>query len=280
MNVLGIVSSPRRAGNSELAVKEIFRSLPADWNRRMVRLNELNIKYCTACYACVPAEKKCKIDDDFDFFLDQVRWADKVVIAAPSYFMSSHTAIKNVNDRFLSILNNHDEFKHKDCVFIAPYGRPGQAGMVKEAMTIFSRKLNLRLVDCDVVLAANPGDTVKGDNMQILRRLAASLIAPPAKPFAPEDELLCPYCYGGALTLKTDGSWTCRVCSGFGGIEFKDGKFSLTYDPDFNMYVFTPQDLHAHGVYLTEMKKMFLENKDKIKELQAGYADEDFWVRP
>ena len=84
MKVLGIVSSPRKAGNSELAVKEILSQLPDSWEKEMIRLNELNIKYCTACYACIPADKKCKLDDDLDFFIERVRNADKIVIGAPS----------------------------------------------------------------------------------------------------------------------------------------------------------------------------------------------------
>ena len=33
MRVVGLVSSPRRGGNSELAVKEILSRLPEDWKR-------------------------------------------------------------------------------------------------------------------------------------------------------------------------------------------------------------------------------------------------------
>ena len=53
MRVVGLVSSPRRGGNSELAVKEILSRLPEDWEKNMIRLNELDIKYCRACYACL-----------------------------------------------------------------------------------------------------------------------------------------------------------------------------------------------------------------------------------
>ena len=49
MRVLGIISSPRKGGNSELAAKEILRSLPEEWEKAMVNLYDLNIKNCTAC---------------------------------------------------------------------------------------------------------------------------------------------------------------------------------------------------------------------------------------
>ncbi len=33
MRVVGLVSSPRKGGNSELAVKEMMNCLPADWEK-------------------------------------------------------------------------------------------------------------------------------------------------------------------------------------------------------------------------------------------------------
>ena len=52
MRVLGIISSPRRGGNSELAAKEILNTLPDSWEKAMININDLDIKTCTACYAC------------------------------------------------------------------------------------------------------------------------------------------------------------------------------------------------------------------------------------
>ena len=43
MRVVGLVSSPRKGGNSEIAVKEVLRQLPEDWEKEMIRINELNI---------------------------------------------------------------------------------------------------------------------------------------------------------------------------------------------------------------------------------------------
>ena len=49
MRVLGIISSPRKGGNSELAVKEILKTLPDSWEKAMININDLEIKTCTAC---------------------------------------------------------------------------------------------------------------------------------------------------------------------------------------------------------------------------------------
>ena len=280
MKVLGIVSSPRRAGNSELAVKEILTQLPYSWEKEMIRLNELNIKYCDACYSCVPAEKKCKLDDDLDFFLERVKTADKIVMAGPAYYLGGHTAFKLVVDRFLSIVSNHDDFKGKDCVFVAPYGRAGGDGLVKENMVIFARKLSCNIVDSEVMLATNPGDSVQGDNLKALKRLADSLVNPPQKPHSPAGEINCPYCTSRSITLMEDGRWKCTVCNGSGDIKNENGKYGLVYDPDYKGYNFTQEDMADHADYLAKMKKLFLDTRHKIKEIQAGYADKDWWVKP
>ena len=78
MRVVGLVSSPRRGGNSELAVKEVLSRFPDDWEKTMIRLNELNINLCKACYGCLPEGTKCKVSDDLDFLVRhismRIRW--------------------------------------------------------------------------------------------------------------------------------------------------------------------------------------------------------------
>ena len=43
MRVLGIISSPRRGGNSELAAKEILNTLPDSWEKAMININDLDM---------------------------------------------------------------------------------------------------------------------------------------------------------------------------------------------------------------------------------------------
>jgi len=279
MKVLGIVSSPRKAGNSELAVKEILSQLPDSWEKEMIRLNELNIKYCKACYACIPADKKCTIDDDLEFFIERVRKADKIVVGAPSYFLGGHTAIKTVTDRMLSVLSNFREFAGKDCVTVSSYGLTNWEGAVKENMLIFAAELNLRVVDSAVFLATIPTESVQGENLKTLGRLAQSLMNPPEKPFTPAGELDCSFCYSSALTLFAGGNWTCRICGGTGKIEYNNGEFSIKPDAENHSH-FTPESKILHADYLMERKQFFLDNRQKVKEIQSKYENINWWVKP
>ncbi|MDR3238376.1 MAG: flavodoxin family protein [Spirochaetia bacterium] len=283
MKALGIVSSPRQGGNSELAIKEILSQLPSSWEKEMIRLNELNLEYCTACYSCIPEDKQCKLNDDLSFLIEHVKQADKIAIGCPSYFLGGHTALKLALDRLLSILTNFRAFEHKDCVLAASYGIDrydgAWKGAVKEDMIIFARAFNLNIVDSAVILATVPGDSVEGENLNAVRRLAQSLQNPPERPYTEKGELDCPYCTSGAVTLFADGKWICRICGGTGTIEKQNDGFALKIGPE-NHSLFNDAGKMSHAVYLADKKKLFLANRDKVRAIQSKYADLDWWVKP
>ena len=44
------------------------------------------------------------------FLVEQVRQADKVVVAAPAYMLGGHTTIKRVLDRLISLVSEYRNF--------------------------------------------------------------------------------------------------------------------------------------------------------------------------
>ena len=57
-HVLGIVASPRKLGNSELAVKEIGSRIEEPHQLKMIRLNDFDIQPCIGCYRCLFGDGK------------------------------------------------------------------------------------------------------------------------------------------------------------------------------------------------------------------------------
>ncbi|MBR5228663.1 MAG: flavodoxin family protein [Firmicutes bacterium] len=280
MKVVGLVSSPRKGGNSEIAVKEIFRQLPADWEKEMIRVNELNINYCTACYACVPEGARCRQKDDFNFLVDKIKEADKVVIAAPTYILGCHTAIKMVMDRLISLVADYNSFKKADCVIVSSYGYGGWEGMVKEDMQLFAKKLHLNVIGHEVMLATLPGDTVKGENLEKITGLANLLINGADGPIKPTTKgIECPICASTGFQVNPDGSVRCMLCSVEGKFMHGPGGLRFEYDPEFN-HKFTNKSLDDHVQYLIDKKDLFLATRGEIKALQAEYAELDWWVTP
>lgn len=285
MRVVGLVSSPRKGGNSELAVKEIMNCLPADWEKVMLRLNELNIEDCNACYKCVPSGAKCPIKDDLDLIIRNIKHSDKVVIAFPAYIFTAPGPVKTIMDRLISITSDHRTFPKSDCVMVLSYGMDGWDGMIKEDAIVLANKLHLNLLDARPILATLPGDSVQGENLEIVRGLAKMLEEgrndiPVPGPDAADSPLTCPHCSSTAMKIYPGGRLRCSVCGGTSSLHAGDGGFSVSADAEDHPGYFTEQSLDEHVDYLTEKKNLFIQNVRSIKELQAGYEEPDRWIHP
>ena len=113
--VLIISSSPRRGGNSDIlcnAFAEGARETGADVE--IARIADLNIGYCTGCYAC-QTTGKCAVKDDAQSVIDKMMAADVIVLASPVYFYSISAQLKALFDRTVVI---YPQLTNKRCYYI------------------------------------------------------------------------------------------------------------------------------------------------------------------
>ena len=280
MKVLGLVASPRQAGNSDITVQEMMNRLPADWDKEMIRLSDLRIENCKACYACLPKDKRCVLNDDLNFLLDRIKAADKVVIAAPAYFLGQHTTIKLINDRMISILNNGDEyFLEKQCVIVIAHGIKDWEGYAREATMHFARFLGLNVTGVLVVRAANPGEVVNSEAMGKLDALAQSLVGNRSVDFTDPELVYCPECGSSLLQIFKNGKWRCVMCASQGEWAADTGKFALALMPQDHRR-FTLEGMTAHGSLLNDIKEQFIKNKAHAIEMRRKYKNGELWVKP
>lgn len=100
-NIVIIGASPRAGGNSDLLCKEFERgALESGNNVKTIFLEEKEIHFCKACYACFKSGE-CIIEDDVEQILNDIQWADVLVIATPTYFLTMNAKLKTLIDRFL-----------------------------------------------------------------------------------------------------------------------------------------------------------------------------------
>jgi multimeric flavodoxin WrbA len=99
MKVIGIVGSPRKNGNTEMAVSHALKAIAEeDIEIELVRLAGLNIKPCSACMLCA-GEERCSIDDDlFPIYL-KMKQAEGIILSSPVYYGSATALIKSVMER-------------------------------------------------------------------------------------------------------------------------------------------------------------------------------------
>ncbi len=280
MKVLGLVASPRKLGNSEIIVKEMLKSLPDDWDKEMIRLNDLRIDLCKACYACLPRGKSCILQDDLNFFLSRVREADKVIIAAPVYYLGQHTTLKLINDRMISIQNDSEKyFQNKQCVIVVPHTVKDWEGYAREAAMHFARFLGLNVTGALIVNKTLPGDVLEEDSLTKIRRLAASLVDNSAVDFLDPDLAYCPDCGSSLLQIHRNGRWRCVMCGTVGGWEIKGGGFAMNVAPA-EIRRFSREGMEEHGQTLTDIKERYIRRRKEVAANQEIYKEVDYWLKP
>lgn len=100
-NVLILSASPRKGGNSDTLCDQFQMGAEEAGNQvEKIRLAELNIGYCSACYACKTLGY-CVKQDDMQQVAAKMREAEVIVLAPPVYFYTMCAQLKTMIDRTL-----------------------------------------------------------------------------------------------------------------------------------------------------------------------------------
>lgn len=89
MKVLGINCSPRKGGNTELLIREVFKPLEEEGIKtEFFQLGGQEVSGCIACMKCKKkADKKCHHKNDLiNKCIEKMLKADGIIIGAPVYF--------------------------------------------------------------------------------------------------------------------------------------------------------------------------------------------------
>lgn len=99
IKTLGISTSPRNHGNSDLLLREALSGAEyAGATTEYINLSDYDIAPCIECNACY-SRGDCKIHDDFQELLKKILDADRLVFATPIFFMSVCAQAKMLIDR-------------------------------------------------------------------------------------------------------------------------------------------------------------------------------------
>lgn len=96
-----ISASPRKGGNSDTLCDQFAKGAQEAGNHvEKLRLAELQIDYCSACYACKKLGH-CVKQDDMTMVIDKMKASDVIVLATPVYFYTMDAQLKTMIDRTL-----------------------------------------------------------------------------------------------------------------------------------------------------------------------------------
>jgi multimeric flavodoxin WrbA len=99
MQILGISSSPRRCGNTDLLLDELLRGAADNKAQtEKIYLPDLHIAPCNQCDLCTTGGI-CPVRDDMATLYPKLLQADVLVLASPIYFMAHCAQAKIFIDR-------------------------------------------------------------------------------------------------------------------------------------------------------------------------------------
>lgn len=139
--VLGISSSPRREGNSDLLLRSALEgAAEAGGQTEYLHLDDLAIAHCRACDACWKTGTCRWDDDDYPQLFRRLVQVDRLIFATPVHFMTVSSAAKVAIDRCQCLWARTYVLKQP----VSPHPDADRRGMV--IATGGSR--NTRMFDC------------------------------------------------------------------------------------------------------------------------------------
>ncbi len=277
--LLGIVGSPRKAGNSELFIKEIFRHLSDDWRLKLVRLPEMRLLPCKACYQCIFGDMKCPQKDDFQTVLEALAECDAYVVATPTYLLGANAALKRFLDRGLSFYGKLDRLWGKPAVGVAIAGIEGMEGYTKLNVDSFIKLTMGDLRGSRVLYGALPGEIfLERGGKEAAKELAHALRHDKLQ--EPDSLPLCPTCGGDTFRFLPDGKVRCMLCSSAGSYTVESGRLCFQTKPGHHHLFLTYNDARDHSEWLRGMKDQFLARRQELKAVAQDYVQLGEWISP
>jgi hypothetical protein len=278
--LLGIIGSPRKHGNSELIAKAIYRQLSGDWELRLMRLPELDIRPCRACYQCLFGEMKCTRDDDFSVALGALLDCNAYAVVAPAYLLDANSGLKRFLDRGLSFYGHVDRLWGKPAVAVAIAGIEGMEGRTKLAVEGFVKFTMGDLRGSTVLYGALPGEVLLGDRGRSEAKRLALAIEQPGSVARVAGIPICSVCGGDSFRFLPDGRVRCLLCSSSGSYEWREEKLCVTTHPGEHPLFDTRESVQRHAEWLRGMKDQFLLRRKELKSVVQEYTGLGTWVTP
>lgn len=267
--VLGL-SFGRKMSNCDVMVKNALMACEqAGCEVRFIRVDELDIKDCTGCIACVVGmvsgrgKGDCVLKDDFHILDEAIMESDALIVASPTYVLSPTGKFKTVCDRIgpshditfrqsaydgglaagkpLDKLPDERSFKPRVGALIAVGGAMTKNWLAFMLPTMYeiTMSMGIDVVDMYEYHGAMAFEHVVGnrpvmDRMTTLgQNIAEAVLAEneaARTAWRGDQEGVCPVCHCDQLTiLHKDNTVECPVCGIEGSLSLVDGQIKVDF---------------------------------------------------
>lgn len=274
--VLAVLGSPRKLGNSEIMAKEISRNMPEPHELQLLRMAEFNLEPCKGCYRCL-SKGRCVINDDFHTVADAVVAADALIGISPTYFLGPNATMKRFTDRGLALYSQARELWGKPAVAVGIAGIEGKEGYTLLGLENFLKMIFSQIKASKVIYGALPGEIFMNDhNRMVAVELANGLFADQTA----IEEPSCPVCGGQTFRFLGNNRVRCMLCSNAGTIAMKNGVPEFAINRSKHEMFLSLKDALDHKEWLVGMKSRFLAQKSQLKEICLDFRKQGSWIKP
>ena len=179
MKVLLINGSPRKDGNTSIALSEVAKQLAHEGiDSEMVWIGNKPIRGCIACGQCKEQTLgRCVFDDDVcNQISAKFAEADALVVGSPVYYGQPNGALLSIIQR--AFFSNGANISGKPAASVAVCRRGG-ATAVFEALNMPFQMMNMPIVTSqywNIVYGRTPGDAaLDTEGLQTMRTLARNM---------------------------------------------------------------------------------------------------------
>lgn len=180
MKVLLINGSPRKAGNTYLALNEAAKELEkAGVAAEIVQLGTQPVRSCIACNSCkTKKENRCVFDDDLcNRVTEKMKEADALIIGSPVYYGQPNGGLLSLIQR--ALYSGGAYFTGKPAAAVAVCRRGGATAALQSLVMPF-QILHMPLVTSqywNIVYGRDAGEAaLDQEGMQTMRSLAINMV--------------------------------------------------------------------------------------------------------
>lgn len=311
MRILGIVGSRRKLGNTEIMVKEALKGAHEEGaDIALLRISDLYIRECNGCEACVIKGERCALNDDMDFFEEQLNASDGLIVGGVDYGGAPLGIFKTVGDRLHGLkswIERTEERRGnpKKAITIGAAGWRHIQYWIIPLLNNFTTLCGFDVLASFVGISIGPGEVLLTERQAIPRevnRLGRDLVfalrgeesqlsdgvhrlrifdpkAEGDKLFTEQD--CCPYCFSTAFELVGPTELRCAFCHYTTVyIQPKGDRIELRFE------TMTEEQRREHAKHHLEEEvrpsgPWFLSRQEEIKPKRRLYADIGIpWEKP
>lgn len=130
MNILAIIGSPRKGGNTDILVDTLLAAAGPKHQVEKHYLYDKRIIGCTDCRACKRGILECVMNDDMKHLYPVIDQADLIILGTPVYWLGPTGHMKLFIDRLRPYFGN-GKFSGKRVILVAPAGDgPGDCDLL------------------------------------------------------------------------------------------------------------------------------------------------------